>query len=71
MDNSTKKMLQMVGKKHKHNLNDAKHKDKHHLLLEMATTVIMHHRSLKKTPKPIFKHTWEKISGMFKISYSA
>lgn len=39
----------MVGKKHKHNLNDAKHKEKHHLLLKMATTVIMHHRSLKKT----------------------
>lgn len=49
MDHSTKKMLQMVGKKHKHNLNDAKHKEKHHLLLKMATTVIMHHRSLKKT----------------------
>lgn len=54
MDNSTKKMLQMVEKKHKHNLNDAKHKEKHHLLLEMATTVIMHHRSLKKKPKTYF-----------------
>lgn len=48
MDNSTKKMLQMVGKNHKHNLNDAKHKEKHHLLLKMATTGIMHHGSFEK-----------------------
>lgn len=62
MDNSTKKMLQMVGKKHKHNLNDAKHKEKHHLLLEMATTVIMHHRSLKKKTQNLFLNIPEKKS---------
>lgn len=61
----------MVGKKHKHNLNDAKHKEKHHLLLEMATTLIMHHRSLKKTQNLFLNIPEKKISGMFKISYSA
>lgn len=44
----------MVGKKHKHNLNDAKHKEKHHLLLKMATTGIMHHGSFEKKTTTYF-----------------